>query len=142
MQKRQRGLAMHGRKSSRGHSRGQSRGHGRQARSVGQWKVGSSTRSGAKNITACYCLTGWPDSDGNSLSHCQQKALMMRGMKYWWVSRKTKIMGGTAFMMGILFRYCQSDTTQRGDRAERDSDIRLSTAKKLRICGGQSSSSF
>ena len=65
----------------------------------------------------------------------------MRGTKYWWTRRKTNTPIGTAFVMGNLFRYCQSDTTQRGESAERDSDSRFRAAKKLRICSGQSSSS-
>jgi hypothetical protein len=66
----------------------------------------------------------------------------MRGTKNWWAKRKRKIAGGAALSMGTLFRYCQSDRTHLGDRAENDSESKFSMAKKLRICGGQSSSSF
>ena len=65
-----------------------------------------------------------------------------RGMEYWCSSRKTKMSGGVTFMMGTLLRKRQSDTTQRGESAEKDSENRLSMAKKFRIWSGHSSSSF
>ena len=45
-------------------------------------------------------------------------------------------------MIGTLLRYCQSDTTQRGESAERESESRLRVWKKALICSGQSSSNF
>ena len=76
-----------------------------------------------------------------SLAQTIRITYLILGRKYSWATRKTNTPGGTAFMMGTLLRYCQSDTTQRGDRAESDSENTLSTAKKLRMNSGHSSSS-
>ena len=48
---------------------------------------------------------------------------------------------GARLVIGTLFRYCQSDTTHRGESADSDSDSRLRVEKKLRICSGHASSS-